>query len=93
MKYIWDEEKNIKNKKKHHVSFAEASTIFENDYFTFNDDKHSSKKEKRFIAIGRSIRRRVLFVCYCIKLKNKIRIISARKAKKNERRAFYEKCN
>lgn len=89
MKYEWDEYKSIVNKQKHKVSFEEAATVF--DYplsVTFDDPDHSII-EKRELTIGYSIKNRLLIVSSTIR-KNKIRIISARLATRQERKEYEE---
>jgi len=91
-KFEWDEEKNIKNKLHHNVSFEEAITIFEDiNVVTIYDEKHS-EDEERFIAIGFDFKARNLTVCHCYRGKDKdiIRIISARKATRHEIEVYKE---
>lgn len=92
MRFEWDENKNQINIKKHGVSFEEASTIFISEVLEIPDKDHS-EKEERFIAFGISSFCRELFVCYCyrehINGNEVIRIISARKASKEERKEFF----
>ncbi len=86
--FEWDKDKNIINKKKHKVSFEEASSCFGDcESLTIYDPLHS-ESEERFILIGVSNKGRILLIAHT-KRKNKIRIISARKVTKKERR-FYE---
>ena len=89
MKFEWDEKKNEKNRQKHGVWFEEAKNIFSDPYHRVFLD--SGCYEDRYIAIGFSGSERLLVIVFCYK-KNEsvIRIISARKATKKERR-FYEK--
>jgi len=76
------------NLKKHRVSFEEASTVFDDPLFiTFLDVEHSFSEE-RYITMGLSHRNRLLLVAH-IDREGAIRVISARKATKNEPR-FYE---
>ena len=53
VKVVWDESKSRTNRKKHGVSFEEASALFHrgDDYLEIFDDAHSDE-EDRFIAIG-----------------------------------------
>ncbi len=84
----WDPVKARTNLKKHGVSFEEASTVFDDPLFiTFLDVEHSLDEE-RYITLGLSQRKRLLLVAHAER-EGAIRIISARKATKNERR-FYE---
>jgi uncharacterized DUF497 family protein len=84
----WDPVKAEVNLRKHQVSFEEASTVFDDPLFiTFLDVEHSLDEE-RYITLGFSQRNRLLLVAHAER-GDAIRIISARKATKNERR-FYE---
>jgi len=71
------------------VSFDEAQSVFYDEFaLQFFDDEHS-EDEERFILLGLSDQRRLLMVCHCERQQgNSVRIISARKATKNEAR-FY----
>ena len=86
LRFEWDEEKNRENQRKHGISFAEAQTIFfDENAVEFYDDEHS-EWEDRFLLLGISTKLRVLLVCHCLRESGSIiRIISARKATKNER--------
>lgn len=88
MIFEWDEDKAITNITKHKVAFEEAKTLFNDpSLLTFPDVDHS-EDEMRFINIGISARGRMLVLIHAERGK-KIRIISSRKATKDERR-FYE---
>ena len=84
--FIWDEDKNKTNQKKHGISFDEAKTVFfDESAIEFPDPDHS-KDEDRFILLGFSFKLRMLVVCYCYRENDTvIRIISARKATNKER--------
>jgi len=88
MKYIafeWDKNKNVSNQKKHGIAFEEAKTVFYDDNARLIHDPDHSLVEDRFILLGLSTNFRILTVIHTY-LKNDeiIRIISARKATKNE---------
>ena len=92
LRFEWDERKNTANKKKHGVSFEEAQTVFFDENAIEYDDPEHSDEEDRFILVGRSYQLRVLVVCHCFRRSaSVIRIISARKATRRERRAHMEK--
>jgi uncharacterized DUF497 family protein len=95
MKFVWDEDKAKTNKIKHNVSFEEAIEIFRDPNMLDNFDKqHSTLDEIRYNAIALSSKR-LLFVVFTITLEQQeetIRIISARKAEKQEKE-LYEKEN
>ena len=87
--FEWDLNKARKNIKSHDVSFDEASTVFSDTLsVTINDPLHSDD-EDRFVLIGNSSNNRLLLVVHTER-GNKIRIISARKATKNERKQYEE---
>lgn len=88
--FEWDENKEAANRKKHGVSFQEAQSVFYDDFAVqFFDEEHSSH-EQRFLMLGMSTGARLLLVCHCERSEgNIIRIISARKATKNESK-FYK---
>jgi len=89
MKFVWDETKDLANKKKHKISFAHAihafSDPFKKDYY---DDRHSNLEEDRIMVIGFAINT-VLIVSFTEPDSETIRIISARKAKKHEMETLY----
>lgn len=88
--FEWGEKKASSNKKKHEVPFDEARTVFydENAIQFFDPDR--SLDEDRFIMLGLSIVPRVLVVCHCFReSETVIRIISARKADKDEELAYW----
>ena len=85
--FEWDNKKANLNLSKHQVSFEEAQTVFDDRLSaTFPDPDHSIN-ELREITIGWSIKNRLLLV-FTTQRANKIRIISARVASKNEKRKF-----
>lgn len=92
IKFEWDAAKALKNIEKHGVPFEEASSVFYDDFAVqFYDEDHSELEEDRFLILGLSSRSRILMVCHCEKQSGGdiLRIISARKATKNERK-FYQ---
>ena len=88
MKYIqfeWDNHKNEINIRKHKISFEEAKTVFYDKNARIIADPEHSQDEDRFIILGLSSSIRLLVVCHCYRKNDEvIRIISARKATKNE---------
>ncbi|MCD6312106.1 MAG: BrnT family toxin [Elusimicrobia bacterium] len=89
IKFVWDEGKNRINRKRHGISFEEAQTVFFDDIAIEYFDPEHSADENRFILVGLSVRLRVLVVCHCYREGDSIiRIISARKATKKERRVY-----
>lgn len=89
MDFEWDKAKAARNLKKHKVAFDEAATLFGDPLsVTFPDPDHSLD-EDRFIIIGMSARNRVLIVSFTDRGK-RARIISARKATRQERNVYEE---
>jgi uncharacterized DUF497 family protein len=87
MKYQWDREKAKGNHKKHNVRFSDAVTVLSDDRaLTIEDD---DPDEQRFITIGLDATARVIVVVYTWR-GDDIRIISARKATKNEIKQYEE---
>ena len=89
--FEWDPQKDLTNQKKHGVSFAEASTVFEDVNALVISDPEHSEDEERFIILGFSLQANLLVVCHCYRASESvIHIISARKATKNETRQYHE---
>ena len=86
--FEWDKKKNAANQKKHGVSFDEAKTAFTDPFARLIADPDHSCNEDRFILLGESIQSRLLVVCHCMRMDDSIRIISARKAVKQEREIY-----
>ena len=89
IRFEWDENKNTINKRKHHIAFEEAQTVFyDEEALVINDIEHS-EDEERFIILGMSLRANLLVVCHCLReSETVIRIISARKATTNEAKQY-----
>jgi len=89
LEFEWDPVKAELNLKEHGVSFDEATTIFRDTLsITISDPDHSDY-EDRFIDIGMSHRMQLLVVSYTER-KDKIRIISARRSTRAERKNYEE---
>ncbi len=86
--FEWDSAKNASNIKKHGISFEEAKTVFSDDFARLIADPEHSEEEERFIVLGESIESNLLIVCHCVRDEESVRIISARKADKKERRTY-----
>lgn len=89
LRFEWDERKAASNRRKHGVSFEEARSVFlDEDALVIPDAAHS-QDEERFIILGLSGSLRMLVVCHCYRQAvDVIRIISARKADKDERAQY-----
>lgn len=89
IEFEWNPSKAISNKKKHNVSFEEAQSVFYDDFAVQFYDGENSETEDRFLMLGLSNESKLLLVCHCEKEEgNIIRIISARKATKNESKLY-----
>lgn len=85
LQFEWDPAKAESNRTKHGVSFEEARSVFYDLYARVIDDPAHSIEEERFIILGMSAEANVLTVCHCYRSEESIiRIISARRATKNE---------
>lgn len=89
IRFNWNSAKAVSNLRKHGVSFEEAQSVFYDEFAVqFHDEPHSSD-EDRFLMLGMSSGAHLLLVCHCERDGGDvIRIISARKATKQES-AFY----
>ena len=88
--FRWDERKAQINWRKHGVSFEEARTAFYDEMAKLYFDPDHSEDEDRFILLGLSLGLRVLVVCHCYRENSSvIRIISARKANREEQKDYW----
>jgi uncharacterized DUF497 family protein len=91
IEFAWSATKAAANKRKHHVSFSEAQTVFYDEEALLLTDPDHSDNEDGFILLGLSANLRVLLVVHSYRDQDAtIRIISARKANARER-SMYEK--
>jgi uncharacterized protein len=92
LRFEWDQHKQKANIRKHGISFDEARTVFfDENALQFFDPDHS-EDEDRFIMLGISFKLRTLVVCHCFReSETVIRIISARKADRNEENEYWRR--
>jgi hypothetical protein len=89
IRFEWDPVKAASNQKKHHVSFEEAQSVFYDEHAIQFFDESSSEVEDRFLMLGLSSEAQLLLVCHCERCSgNVIRIISARRATRNEQKHY-----
>ena len=86
--FEWDPRKAAANRRKHGVSFEEATTVFDDPAALLLADLEHG--EPRIVAIGNSGRQRVLFVVSVEIDEDAMRIVSARRASASERRSYEE---
>ena len=90
LKFDWNQWNIQKNEIKHGISVLEAESVFHDEnLIIFDDIKHSTPEEKRWLCYGKSAYRNIVMIAFTVR-NDKIRIISARKASKKER-GIYEK--
>jgi uncharacterized DUF497 family protein len=85
IRFEWNSAKAAANRRKHGVSFEEAQTVFYDEHALEFFDPDHSQREERFIMLGLSFKLRLLVVCHCVReAQSVIRIVSARKATRDE---------
>ena len=87
--FEWDGGKASRNARKHGVTFEEAATAFADPASLTIPDPDHSAAEDRFILLGASVRDRLLVVVH-VERGDRIRLISARRATRAERRQYEE---
>lgn len=86
MNFEWDEEKALANERKHHIDFMTAVRVFLDPNRLEDYDREHAGDEDRWITIGLA-ESRILMVVYTER-REAVRLISARKATKNEQKAY-----
>jgi uncharacterized DUF497 family protein len=86
LRFTWDKAKAAGNARKHGVTFDEAVTVFDDADLLVEGQDHAG--EPRLVALGYSARTRLLLVIFAEVHHEEIRIISARRAEKRERKAY-----
>jgi len=90
LRFEWDAAKSRENERKHHVTFEEAETVFLDDWGVLIRD--AEEGEERFVLIGTSAALRVLVVSHTYRARDEvIRLISARRASRTERRDYEQR--
>jgi uncharacterized DUF497 family protein len=88
MKVTWDLDKEKENIRKHTISFSHAAEVFHDSHRLVWYDTGHSGEEDRYIHIGKTDDEVVVFVVETEAGEDEIRIITARKANKRERKAY-----
>ena len=91
MNYEWNLIKERLNVAKHGVDFEEAKSVFADEFALVLFDEDHSNDEERFLILGMSQKERILLVVHCYRENDTIRIISSRKATKNETKQYKER--
>jgi hypothetical protein len=89
VKFEWDAAKAAANAIKHRVSFDEAATVFLDPLAVSGPDPDHSVREQRYVTLGLSSLGRLLVVAHTHR-PDHIRIISARRADRSERKMYEE---
>lgn len=89
LEFEWDSEKAKANLTKHQVAFEEALTVFADPLARIFDDEQHAADEWCELMIGHSIERRMLVVGFTTR-GTKIRLFTARKATRIERKDYEE---
>ncbi len=87
LRFEWDRRKAGLNEAKHGVPFEEALTVFSDPLARMFDDPDHSRAEAREIIIGHSNKQRLLIVSFAER-GSALRIFSARKATRRERKDY-----
>ncbi|MFQ5408366.1 MAG: BrnT family toxin [Anaerolineales bacterium] len=89
MGYQWDADKARVNLGNHEIDFADAVGVFEDDW-ALTIKEEIVEGEQRFATLGMDFLGRVLVVTYTYR-EDDIRLISARKGTRRERRTYEQK--
>jgi len=85
--FEWDKWNISKSYKKHGITSNETEEVFLDEAVKIENDVRHQEQEERYIAIGETTENKILLVVFTIR-KDKIRIISGRKAKKKEKEVY-----
>ena len=95
--FEWDQGNIDKSYQKHGITTKDAEEVFLDKGIQIKRDFKHHETEERFIAIGKNLKSKILFVIFTMRYSKisraflRIRIISARTANKKERRMYEEK--
>ncbi len=95
MKFEWDPKKEKINIQKHGITFEQASYVFADPYALNKYDRDHSQEEDRWLLLGKSMDEVILVVVHTFKDQDGVelvRIISARKATRNESKEYQRRC-
>jgi uncharacterized protein len=86
----WDTGKAASNHQKHGIDFADAATVFDDDYFVSQEDL-TARGEQRFTGTGMDAYGRILTVVYTMPSEDDIQLISTRRATRRERSYYAQR--
>ena len=87
MRFAWDDRKSKSNLKKHGIDFADAEVVFAGLVLTFEDDRFEYD-EHRFVTVG--MLNDIVVVVAHTETDKEIRVLSMRKATKNEQKIYFQ---
>ena len=87
MQCAWDADKADRNARKHGVTFEEAATVFFDPLALIIEDESHPENAR---IIGESLGARILLVVFVERNRDHVRLISARRATRHERRRYEE---
>lgn len=87
MRCVWDDDKAGRNARKHGVTFEEAATVFSDPLALIIEDENHPENAR---IIGESLAARILLVVFIERDRDMVRLISARRATRHERRRYEE---
>ena len=87
MRCEWDGDKADRNARKHGVTFEEAATVFADPLALIIEDQSHPENAR---IIGESLASRILLVVFVERARDAVRLISARRATRYERRRYEE---
>lgn len=90
LQFDWDSANSNKNKRKHDVEDWECEEVFFDSKKVILKDKLHSEVEERFILLGKTSKKRLLYIVFTTR-NHKIRVISARDVTKGKEIELYEK--
>ena len=89
LEFEWDDAKAESNYSKHGIDFKDAVKVFSDPYAYEDDDDRFEYGEKRVKIVGAMGKTLIAAVVYTDRA-NKTRLISARKARKDEKEKYYD---
>jgi uncharacterized DUF497 family protein len=89
MRFVWDENKNLINIQVHGIDFCDVWMVFEYPMLT-KVDTRKNYKEERLVGLGQ-LYDAIIVVVFTYREKDLIRVISIRRANRNERKVYQEK--
>jgi len=92
LQFEWDARKADRNLAKHGIAFEEALTVFADTLARIFADEEHSVDQQREIIIGHSDKRQLLLVSF-VESQGRVRLLSARRATRRERKDYEEEAH